>query len=333
MATLHLTLREPTHVASTIRSDQFRDTLTYVPGWVVRGAYAAAWLKRNGPLAGNPKRHEFIELFEGGVRFGPATAGPVISRSVYEHKYASSPTCQTKTVDAALMTTGNTPRKCEDCHQEWTPKSVSWHVATTVRTSVSIDPTTQTAAKGMLFSRARIMPTTLSGEVLGDLDQIRILETFGSLRVGGRLGTHGGATATLKESALVDDEAALRPDGALVIRLASPAVFVDDTGRPTLTPDREEISAIVGVGVTSIASWARWGSVGGWHAASGLPKPVETVALEGSTYAVQLDGRPTREALATLRRRGLGLRRHEGFGHIAPPLTAQDSGNDQGLGV
>ena len=53
--------------------------------------------------------------------------------------------------------------------------------------------------------------------------------------------------------------------------------------------------------------------------ASGLPKPVELAVAPGSTYLLETEREVTDEALAGLGRRGLGLRRHEGFGDLAPP--------------
>jgi hypothetical protein len=57
--------------------------------------------------------------------------------------------------------------------------------------------------------------------------------------------------------------------------------------------------------------------------ASGLPKPQELTVAAGSTYLIQIQDYPERvhgdTSLRTLGAEGLGLRRHEGFGDLAPP--------------
>lgn len=63
----------------------------------------------------------------------------------------------------------------------------------------------------------------------------------------------------------------------------------------------------------------RWHTVGGWHLASGLPKSAEVAVAAGSTYLIEPPAPVPDDALAELGRRGLGLRRHEGFGDLAPP--------------
>ena len=73
-----------------------------------------------------------------------------------------------------------------------------------------------------------------------------------------------------------------RDDTRLVIRLASPAVFVDAAGRPSLEPD----PVLDLDGATVERRWARPATWSGWHAASRLPKPDEVCAIAGSTYRI-----------------------------------------------
>lgn len=56
---------------------------------------------------------------------------------------------------------------------------------------------------------------------------------------------------------------------------------------------------------------------GGWHAVSGLPKPEERAVAAGSTYAALTKGSLSEDAARRLLLRGVGLRRHEGFGALA----------------
>ena len=108
-------------------------------------------------------------------------------------------------------------------------------------------------------------------------------------------------------------------DGRLVIRLRSPGIFTDDQGRPSRDPNAAELDEVLGCQARVVRRWARWETVGGWHVASGLPKPAELAVAAGSTYLIEPSGPVPGDALAELGRRGLGLRRHEGFGDLAPP--------------
>jgi CRISPR-associated protein (Cas_Cmr3) len=116
-----------------------------------------------------------------------------------------------------------------------------------------------------------------------------------------------------------------------VIRLRSPGVLVDDLGRPSRDPNPAELAGLFGSPARVERHWARWQSIGGWHVASRLPKPTELAVAAGSTYGVATE-RPLEEAaLVELSRRGLGLRRHEGFGDLggapvlAPGKVAKDA--------
>ena len=53
--------------------------------------------------------------------------------------------------------------------------------------------------------------------------------------------------------------------------------------------------------------------------ASGLPKPAELAVVAGSTYVISTERAVPDAILDRLSLRGLGLRRHEGFGDLAPP--------------
>lgn len=62
--------------------------------------------------------------------------------------------------------------------------------------------------------------------------------------------------------------------------------------------------------------WTRWCEIEGWHAASGLPKPVERAVQPGSTYLIRCAERADEQARKRLMARGIGLRRREGFGAL-----------------
>ncbi len=71
MSELTLTLAQPAQLGDRARKNFVLSTMEHVPGSVVRGAFAAAWLARHGASRpGTAQRKEFLDLFEGGVRFG-----------------------------------------------------------------------------------------------------------------------------------------------------------------------------------------------------------------------------------------------------------------------
>ncbi|MFB9733445.1 type III-B CRISPR module-associated Cmr3 family protein [Ornithinimicrobium kibberense] len=108
-------------------------------------------------------------------------------------------------------------------------------------------------------------------------------------------------------------------DRQAILRLASPGVFVDQFGRPAPVPDTAELEDLLQAEVRLTNPWSdpRWDVHGGWHAASGLPKPEERVVAAGTTYLVRTAQPLTDTALQTLAMQGLGLRRHEGYGALA----------------
>lgn len=154
--------------------------------------------------------------------------------------------------------------------------------------------------------------------VASDPGLLDILAGLGPVRVGGRRTTHGAAEVRIQDAA-PPPTAQRRGDGYLVVRLRSPGVFVDDEGRPVRDPDPGELEEVLGCPARVVRRWVRWHSAGGWHVASGLPKPAELAVAPGSTYLVETAGEVTDAALAVLGRLGFGLRRHEGFGDLAPP--------------
>jgi hypothetical protein len=61
----------------------------------------------------------------------------------------------------------------------------------------------------------------------------------------------------------------------LVLRLRSPGIFTDPQGRPSRDPDPSELTEVLGTPARVVRRWTRWQQAGGWHIASGLPKPSE----------------------------------------------------------
>jgi CRISPR-associated protein Csx10 len=110
----------------------------------------------------------------------------------------------------------------------------------------------------------------------------------------------------------------------VVLRLLSPGLFVDAAGRPVADPDPDELHAVLGVAEVQVERhWVRWVQVGGWHVASGLPKPVEHAVSAGSVYLIRCTPAPAEAGLRRLADQGVGLRRAEGFGVLGgtPPVA------------
>jgi CRISPR-associated protein Csx10 len=319
---LVLTLRQPAQLGSKARRDNVLGTLEHIPGSVVRGALAATWLARNGvSRPGTPGREEFLTLFEGGVRYGALLRDGTqfMSLAVVGHKYDPQDSCQIVDYDRAMG--DQPPLYCLDCGSPLEQRRglTGEREAPRRRTSVAISPA-GTAEEGALFTRETLgAGQVFRGTVTASGDTpLKVLDGLGPVRIGGRRTTHG-----LADIAITADGAVPLPqrrrDGMLVIRLRSPGIFTDEYGRPGRDPSGEELTEALGVGASVVRRWTRWEQAGGWQAASGLPKQQELTVAAGSAYLISTERPVPDAALARLADRGLGLRRHEGFGDLAPP--------------
>lgn len=325
MTKLGLTLVQPAQVSTGRRADNVRETVDHLPGWVVRGAFAAAYIRCFGPPTDPQYRDDFVSLFEGGVRFPPLFhRDRPYPLSVLTHKYGSRG-CQTGDVDLALQPLAvDVSARCAGCKEP-----LKGRRGLPERPPVDRHTSTQVAARGVavaetLHSRDSLRSgLTFSGSLTGDAESLELLAAIAgevTISVGGRRTTKGLVKALFTDnSADVAGGFLIRDDGLLVLRMESPAVFVDADGRPRPLPDPDELASVLCVDRAEVVRhWSRWEHIGGWHAASRLPKPVDVTVAAGSTYLVWTGNRPTDDALARLLSRGLGLRRHEGFGHLAP---------------
>jgi CRISPR-associated protein Csx10 len=319
---LTLTLRQPAQLGDRARKDFVLSTFEHIPGSVVRGAFAAAWLARNGPAKpGTPERAEFLGLFEGGVRFGSLLRDGTeyLSLAVAGHKYDPTDDCQTVDWDRALG--GDPPLYCPDCGSpvEQRHGLDGDRPAPARRTSVAIGEA-GVAVPGQLFTRETLRAgQSFRGTITADGEQATILAGLGPVRIGGRRTTHGLAQVAIRQTG-TPPSAQRRPGGDdLIVRLRSPGIFTDDYGRPSPEPSPAELEAALGVPARVRHRWIRWEQAGGWHAASGLPKQQELTVAAGSAFLIHPERTVDDSGLARLAARGLGLRRHEGFGDLAPP--------------
>jgi CRISPR-associated protein Csx10 len=335
--TLRVTVTARQRLALGVASEvsYFTGTHSFAPGSVLRGALAAAWIAENGPpTAGSGAA--FRELFDGPVRYGPmfVPGTAVVPVSVRRCKYPRDARCASQAVDEAF----ETGRDCPACHGPLEPGKGQVMLPAGITeeriTRTSIDPQTGKAADGELYAHGALPAgTILTGYIYG---RDPWLERPRRLRLGGRRTVSGAADyqavplRPAEEDQVPNDwpglpsttesgrpaERILEPSGHsevhLVIRLVSPAIFVDAAGRPSLEPD-----PLLDLGGARVSRrWARPVIWSGWHAASRLPKPEEVCAVAGSTYVITGPPGTLHELAERLPRDGAGLRRTEGFGDI-----------------
>jgi len=319
---IELTLQGDATFGAGLRGNSSVKSLRHIPGSVLRGAYAAAWIRRHG----QPKSNSvFDKLFEGEIQFGPLFHGsPPLPLSVKVHKRGHDDAMCHRAWWDTVLDEGEDLVECPDCHGPLEMSKGEFPDAAPVRNRTHVTLTSSdTALDGALFTRQVVSAPeamVFRGEIRGPLDLTEELIALETLRVGGRRTTVGAAT--VRQCPDGPDAAPQRLGDKLVLRLASPAVFVDGLGRRRQQPDEAALGDLLHTTVSIERWWTRWTTAtGGWHIASGLPKPVDVAVAAGSTYLLNTDGTVSDEALKNLVQHGVGLRRHEGFGALAqPPL-------------
>ena len=297
-----------------------KTTLPYVPGSTLRGALASAWISEYGiPEAGNPRREEFIGLFERDIRYGPLfqDGAAVVPLSAIWCKYPSTAACEQWSADAAVDGDVSVCPHCGQGVDTGKGEVTGVRVRRILRTELDDDGR---PIEGRLYARHELdSGVAYRGYLTGTHPWLRQTR---EVWLGGRTSTRGLATLEVVPDAggsrVPVIPASGRADGALVIRLASPAIIVDDASRPALDPLREilRVLDVPRSAVEQTRCWTRPVRAGGWHAASGLPKPVELAMELGSVLVVRFRDQPGVDSLQRLARDGIGLRRIEGFGSV-----------------
>lgn len=321
MIRVNVIARQPLHLGVRPDAGWLTDTHRFVPGSVLRGALAAAWLAENrGPRPDTTADAEFQRLFEGSVRFGPLYPSDDALRplSVFGCKYPTGEDCAALAHDVAFD--GPAPARCR-CDSPTVASKGAVHGAAIVgQTRVQLDEL-ERAMDGQLFTRRGLSRgATLTGLIDGDLDgDLGWLAGDRPVRLGGRRSTAGLATLRCMPEPAPPSFSGYRPDrGELVVRLLAPGIFVDALGRPSWLPDTGELAGLLGVEVTIAAAFARPTIVAGWHVASNLPKPRDFAVAAGSVFVLRFgEALPDEDGLNRLWRRGLGLRRAEGNGWVS----------------
>ncbi|MGW2410130.1 type III-B CRISPR module-associated Cmr3 family protein [Streptomyces sp. NPDC001739] len=318
-------------------------TRLHVPGSVLRGALAAAWIAEYGlpTKVLENKRREFIALFEGDVSYGPlfATGSQVVPLSVLRCKYRH---CAAVVDEAFDDIEGEPSCACGPLvpgrgEVEFTGASAGQLVIQS--THLEIDDVHGVAEESQLFTRRALThrdadgtERTFHGRItpsnkLPD-EAAAWLASGRRLRLGGRRGTSGAVTYTAYPTTTAPPATGHR----IALRLTAPAILTDPSGLPLDLADHQALHAALvdelaplldGAHVTAVGRvWARRERVGGWHAASRLPKPVELAVSAGSVLLLHFDQPPTPDDLLTLAGSGIGLRRNEGFGALETATTA-----------
>lgn len=324
MPRVALTLRSPAAIGDLPGSGFVRPSLSHVPGSVLRGAVAAAWLK-----AGRSVDETFLSAFERDVVWGPLylPGSEPQPMSHWVHKYAPDKECPAFWDEASEEVPEG--RRCPECDDPLEPsKGQVFNVRRTLDTHVQLAD--GRAVDGALFARERIdrgqmfvgSVHHLNGRGADSLNDVWLTlgcgreGTSGRIWVGGRRSTDGGrADLELKGDAGAVGRAS---NDRVVVCLLSPGIFVDDYGLPVGEPRSDEISEVLGVGAGVARSWVRWTTVGGWHAAARLPKPAERAVAAGSVFEIECVQAPDPARVTELFGRGLGLRRVEGYGALRP---------------
>lgn len=351
---LTIALEQGTHLSISPHATSISETLRYVPGGVVRGALAGAWIARHGRPQDCDKalRGEFEQLFGPEARYGyafPITSGGQVDAppplSWRTHKYRASATCEDRIWDLAHEDLpGET---CEVCGSPYDRVKGGRGPRTYWDTGIGIG-TSGTARRGELYSQEELVRDSEFTAAIDIPEKARpALGEISTIRLGSGRTTRGRARVTVGEGVTkprvepewLDADPRKPRQRKLVLRLTSPAVLVDELGRPSRDPSPWELRQALGEDTVRRVSrrWVRWGTVGGWHIASGLPKPDETVVEAGSTYVVEVNVPPggpdpdLDKRVRTLLLRGIGLRREEGFGALH--LVAPDPGTIRSPGA
>jgi CRISPR-associated protein Csx10 len=120
---------------------------------------------------------------------------------------------------------------------------------------------------------------TLTGHITSDDEWLAAVDR---LRIGGKRSTSGTVAVTTRTVSHPPLPSLHENGHVVVVYLAGPGVFVDAMGRPLDRPTDDELSGLLGVSAVVEGMWVRRIRVGGWHLASGLPKPMELAVQQGS---------------------------------------------------
>jgi CRISPR-associated protein Csx10 len=113
---------------------------------------------------------------------------------------------------------------------------------------------------------------------------------------------------------------AIEAGSELQVTFISDAIFRDENGKDTLDP-RSALSTKLGLSASAlicqpVRSYAVGKRIGGFNRKWGLPLPQSTAIAAGSVFTFDTTEPIEGDAIETLEREGIGLRRGEGFGRV-----------------
>lgn len=305
----------------------------HLPASVIRGALATAWIRTHGlpASAALNLRNQFENWFEqGGIGVGPALPIGHVFQPMYVQfcKYLGTEACASVAVDTAFADDdAEQVTQCPECdgplaYGKGKVIPLSSEVASpglVHRTRVEIGDD-GVAEDGQLFTEERIPAGTellVSLRAEGDASEWLHGLHGTTAWFGANRSTQGMAMLSVEEQA-EPPASAERTDGRVLVRLESPAVLLDHFGANQLTPTAGDIVGAANTGAVIVQQWVRHQVVGGWHAASGLPRPLDTAIAAGSAFLLEGVGLDAaRDECAS----GIGVRRAEGLGQVTvnPP--------------
>ncbi|AOR31082.1 hypothetical protein BFF78_08535 [Streptomyces fodineus] len=219
-----VTARQPLALGTRPAGTAPTRTHRHIPGSVLRGALAALWIAAHGTpdrlQNADPALYaQFIELFEGGVRYEPlyAPGWQIVPMSVLRCKYPRNQTCASWVEDEAFPAADD--GLCPHCKA---PGMRSKGVVEPVHTAASpsestrdlvsqavrlqLDDATGTAEDGLLFTREALRPRMRDGRARTFTGRIVVPASLSAgalawltrparhrLHLGGRRSTGGGA--------------------------------------------------------------------------------------------------------------------------------------------
>lgn len=278
------------------------DSYPFIPGSVIRGALAAAWVANGGQ-----RDRSFERVFESG-RFRPAFPDGVgvQAQSMRECKYHSDEADHPGHHDEA--TDGRLSPGERGCHGFDFLKGGYWGGQLVTETTTALEPRKHIAKEHQLFSRKAVERKTIFEGmiVLPEGDHSRLVSIKQAF-MGGRGSVRGRVQVSIRKA-----QRPVQVGDRLVLTTLTPTILVDETGAPSADLDR----GLTELGFDVVDTWANRidsDAASGWHAASDLPKPAEIALAPGAVAVVK---RPSQEVLAKLLDAGLGLRTSEGYGWV-----------------
>ncbi len=366
---LTFTLETPTCLSSTPAQGNEVQTLRYIPGGVVRGMLANAYLRRKQKADG-----QFRDLFsESGLQFGnllPLSA-EVLPLSAYTCKRAPGFTNERLpdgtwahgVFNLLFESLDGGQHQCSKCDHALTPLKADFYTAATgndfhsLHLSVTIHMRTSVghgggAREGFLFAQEELAAGTrfrglaLGGpELFAALQQALGLETDPVLIVFTGRRRSGKGKLELQVDTLPKEDKEVffswgqRPGVWAALKLASDLILVDRLLRPITVLDEDILHEHFGLPASQEVriekAYVAWRRVSGWSGVGKIFRPDDIALVAGSSFLLHFPGGKTAELQewhARLEKEGVGLRRAEGFGRVTfrDPLHLASFTNQHG---